>query len=72
MNSAEYTFCACGHSEVQHYWRAVPKAHGCHHCSCDVRPFEIQQGTVHYRDTDERLSIGEHLRRRSERKAGGS
>lgn len=47
--------CPCGHRAQEH------QDGGCPCQDCDVRAFEVEQGSVHYRDTGERATLEEHL-----------
>lgn len=56
--------CTCGHGIDSHERCGRDcGTTGCHDCSCDIRAFEVDQGSIHYQDTGKIVTLVEHLAR---------
>lgn len=55
MHQVSRRRCPCGHVAEEH------NDGGCPCAGCDLRTFEVEQGSVFYADTGQRLSLTDHL-----------
>ena len=57
MHEVSLRRCPCGHTAEEH------SSGGCPCGDCDLRTFEVEQGSVYYADRQERVGLAEHLAR---------